>query len=342
MRFRISYPLLIAGLCLVSAWGQRISQQSPPNSSGDLSNSTPPTTKVPTGVILVKGAWPSSSDSVTPVPEGGNVAGNVFSDPYFQMTYALPPDWTEKYKGPPPSDSGRYVLAQLSPADTFKGPDRGSILITAQDMFFTLVPASNATELINYMKDNLQADYKVEMAPRQTTIADHSFTEFAYWSPVAQFHWYVLATQIRCHAVQIVLTSRDSKLLERLILGMNRMKLPEEASPTAGGGGGGVPVCIKDYVRDENMITRVNPVLTEHRFNPVPVRFTIDKKGKVKHIHLLSAFPDQARAITDALNQWRFKPYRRNGQPIEVETGILFGRAPGITAPPPAGAKAVN
>ena len=46
-------------------------------------------------------------------------------------------------------------------------------------MFFTLAPASNATELINYMKDNLQADYKVEMAPRQTTIADHSFAEFA-------------------------------------------------------------------------------------------------------------------------------------------------------------------
>jgi len=215
-------------------------------------------------------------------------------------------------------------------------------LITAQDMFFTLVPAGNATELINYMKDNLQADYKVEMAPRQTRIADRSFTLFAYWSPVAQFHWYVLATQIRCHTLQIVLTSRDSKLLERLILDMNRMKLPEEASPSGGGGGGAVPVCIKNYVGDENMITRVNPVLTEHRFNPVPVRIIIDKKGKVKHIHFLSAFPDQARVITDALNQWKFKPYRRNGQPIEVETGIMFGRAPGIIAPRPAGAKAGN
>jgi len=285
----------------------------------------PPTTKVPTGVILVKGAWSSSSDSVTPVPEGASVAGNVFSDEYFGMTYTLPPDWTEKYEGPPPSDSGRYVLAQLSPADTFKGPVRGSILITAQDMFFTLVPASNATELINYMKDNLQADDKVEIALTPTAIAARSFTRFAYWSPVAQFHWYVLATQIRCHGVQIVLTSRDGKLLERLIPGMNRMKLPEEASPT--GEGGGVPVCIKDYVRDENMITRFNPVLSEHRFNPVPVRIIIDKRGKVKHIHCLSAFPDQATAITDALDQWRVKPYRRNGQPIELETGILLGRA---------------
>ena len=139
--------------------------------------------------------------------------------------------------------------------------------------------------------------------------------------------------------MQIVLTSRDSKLLERLILDMNRMKLPEEATPTGRGGGGGVPICIKDYVRDENMITRVNPVLTEHRFNPVPVRIIIDKKGKVKHIHFLSAFPDQANVITDALNQWRFKPYRRDGQPVEVETGILFGRPSSIAAQQPVAVK---
>jgi protein TonB len=59
----------------------------------------------------------------------------------------------------------------------------------------------------------------------------------------------------------------------------------------------------------------------------VPVRITIDKEGKVKHIHFLSAFPDQAKAISDALLQWRFKRYLQNGQPVEVETGIMFGRA---------------
>jgi hypothetical protein len=335
MRFQFSSSLLILALPLsLPAWGQSTGQQSAPKSSGDL----PPLTKVPTGVILVKGAWSSASDSVTPVPEGGNVANNVFSDQYFGMTYPLPPDWTEKYKGPPPSDSGRYVLAQLSPADTFKGLARGSVLITAQDMFFTPVPASNTTELINNMKDHLQADYKVETPPTQTKIADRSFTFFAYWSPVAQLHWYVLATQIRCHAVQIVLTSRDTKLLEGLVRSMNEMKLPAEASPIGGGGGGAAPVCIKDYARDENMIARVSPVFTEHRFNSVPVRIIIDKEGKVKHIHFLSAFADQTKVITDALGQWRFKRYVRDGQPVEVETGILFGRAPRTTAPKADGA----
>jgi Gram-negative bacterial TonB protein C-terminal len=328
MRFRFSCSLLILASSLSSqAGGQDVSQQSASKGRGDSSSSV--LTRVPSGVILVKGAWSSASDSVTPMPEGGNVANGVFSDQYFGMTYALPPDWTEKFTGPPPSDSGRYVLAQLSPADTFKGLARGSVLITAQDMFFTPVPASNATELINYMKDNLKSDYKVEMGPRQIKIANRSFAFFGYWSPAAQLHWYVLATQIRCHIVQIVLTSRDTKLLEGLILDMNQMKLPAEASPTGGAGGGAVPVCIKDYARDENMVARINPVFTEHRFNPVPVRIIIDKEGKIKHIHVLSAFPDQAKAITDALGQWKFKPYRRDGQPIEVETGLLFGRGKG-------------
>jgi len=303
------------------AWGQ-----SAQRNGGDFSNDTHPVTKVPTGVILVKGAWSSASDSVTPVPEDGSVTNNVFRDQYFGMTYALPRDWTEKYKGPPPSDSGRYVLAQITPGDSFKGPARASILITAQDMFFTPLPATNAQELINYTKNNLQADYKLELPPTQTRIGGRPFTFFAYWSPVAELHWYVAASEIRCHAVEIVLSSRDTKLLESLMLDMSKMEVPAEASPTAGTGGGDVPVCIKDYASGENVIARVDPVFTEHRFNPVPVRIIIDKEGKVKHIHFLSAFPDQAKAITDAFKQWKFKPYLRDRKPVEVETGIMFGR----------------
>jgi hypothetical protein len=327
MRARSWCSLLILTLSVsLLAWGQDAKPQSIPNSGGDFSNNMHPETKVPPGVILVKGAWSSASDSVTPVPEGGSVTNNVFNNQYFGMSYALPSDWTEKYKGPPPSESGRYVLAQIRPGDTFKGRDRGSILITAQDMFFTPLPVTNALELINYSKDHLQADYKVEMPPTQTKIADRAFTFFAYWSPVAQLHWYVLAAQIRCHAVQIVLTSRDTKLLESLILDMNKMKVPAQNNPTASTGSA-VPVCIKDYASDNNVSARVDPVFTEHRFNSVPVRITIDKEGKVKHIHFLSAFPDQAKAISDALLQWRFKRYLQNGQPVEVETGIMFGRA---------------
>ncbi len=320
--FRRFIVVLMAALPLL-AWGQNANPQNPPRNGGDFSDNVQSATKVPTGVILVKGAWSSASDSVTSVPEGGSVTNHVFTAQYFGMTYALPPDWEEKYKGPPPSDSGRYVIAQLRPVDTFKGA-RATILVTAQDMFFNPLSGSNALDLINYSRDHLQADYKVEMPPTPTKIAERPFTFFAYWSPIAELHWYVLATEIRCHTVEIVLSSRDTKLLENLVLDLNKMKLTAEAGPT---GGGSAPVCVEDYARDENLITRVDPVFTERRFNAVPVRIIIDKQGKIKHIHFLSAFPDQAKAITDALGQWKFKPYRRGGQPVEVETGLMFGRA---------------
>jgi hypothetical protein len=212
------------------------------------------------------------------------------------------------------------------------------MLITAQDMFFTPLPAANASELTAYIADHLQADYRVETAPTLIQVAARTFSFFAYWSPVAKLHWYVLAIQIRCHAVQFVLTSRDTKLLDGLLRDLNRMKLPTKASAMAGDGGGPVCVCIKDYARAENMIARVDPVFTEHRFNQVPVRIIIDKEGKIKHIHLISAFPDQAKAITDALKQWKFKPYVLDGKPAEVETGIMFGRAPQASPPRTAGA----
>jgi hypothetical protein len=90
-------------------------------------------------------------------------------------------------------------------------------------------------------------------------------------------------------------------------------------------GDAGAPACVRDYASGANVLYRVEPVLTEHKFNRIPVRIVIDTKGRVKHIHFLAAFPQQAAIITDALLQWRFKPYLVNGEPAEVETGLVFG-----------------
>lgn len=311
-------------------------QAQAPNSPAVSSHAqSPAPQKVPSGVILVKGAWSSSSDSATPLPEGGSVANNIYTNQYFGLSYPMLSDWYEKYKGPPPSDSGYYVLAQLRPAEKGKGPIKGSILIAAQDMFFTLLPAANTMELIKYTKDALKPDYKVEQQPTNVRIADHSFVSFEYVGPEANLHWYILATEIRCHTVQFIFTSSDTQLLTNLVQDMSRMKLPLEADPVSGTGGGESPVCIKDYASPENVINRVDPVLAERRFNPIPVRMIIDKNGKVKHIHFLSAFPEQSKAIQDALLQWTLRPYLKNGQPVEVETGIMFGKSVQIptTAP---------
>jgi len=334
----LSASVLVSGQIIQSAPPESSPAQPPPQAAprigtqngGDFSTITKPDSKnvVPKETIIVKGAWYSASDSTTPVPEGGTVTNNVFTDRYFGITYALPADWMQKYTPPPPSDSGSYVLAPITRADTYKGESRGSIQFGAQDMFFSLVPAVNARQLVNYLKNHLAADYQVELKPTPTTIGGRPFTFFAYWSPVAELHWYVLATEIRCHTVEIILMNRDTKTLEELVRDLNnKMKLPAGSGSTEGSGGD-VPVCLKNYASSDNVIERVDPVFTTRRFNPVPVRIIIDKAGNVKHIHILSAFPEQQKAVYDAVKQWKFRPYERDGQRFEVETGIMFGTPP--------------
>lgn len=345
--FSKTFCLLIAIFFLSSciAWSQSTIQgtTAPPapvapatHNGGDFSDvmNPDPAKVVPKDTILVKGAWSSASDSATPLPETTSVAKNVFTNQYFGITYPLPLDWGQKYTPPPPAPNGSYILAEMTRPDSYKGEAKGTIMFAAHDMFFTQMPATNARQLVNYTKNHLASDYAVEMKPTQTTINGQSFTFFAYWSPVAELHWYVFGTQIRCHTVEIVLMNRDPKTLEELVRDMNtKMKLPAEAGSTAGNGGGNVPVCMKDYATGENVIERVDPVLTQRRYNAIPVRIIIDKEGKIRHMHFLSAFPEQEKAITEALKQWKFKPYERDGKRLEVETGIMFGAAPSkITA----------
>jgi hypothetical protein len=270
-------------------------------------------------VILVKGAWPSATDGMTSLPEGGAISNNAYSSAYFGLTYHLGLDWTQRYEGPPPSDSGYYVLAQIEPSNRSRNSSLGHVLIAAQDMFFTLAPANNAFELLNFYKDHLGAEYEVDRPPTAMRIANHDFVRLDYRSSAAGLHWRVLATEIRCHVVQFVFTGHSTKALERLIQDLNGARLALETS---------YPICVKDYATSENLIEREDPVFPESRFNPVPLRIVIDREGKVKDAHFLSAFPEQARSISDALSHWRFKPYLSNGKPVEVETGLAFGRSP--------------
>jgi hypothetical protein len=316
-------------LCFAGAAG---AQLLPPESAPPSGDFAPVQTgviqKLPTDVILVKGAEPSASDHATPLPENGTISKGVYQNSYFGLSYPIPDNWMESFKGPPPSDHGGYVLANIVPSKTFKSPTKGTILFSAQDIFFDRIPFENAKELIAYRQEHLEPYYDVEHPPSEVAIAGHKFARFDYQSKVAGLHWTLLATQIRCHVVQFVLTSRDPELLESLIKDMDRMTLPPEAGATAGTGGGDWPACVANYAKPENIVERVDPELKDRHFNEIPVRLMIDKRGRVKHVHVLSAFPDQARVITDALMQWKFKPYTRDGKPVEVETGIMFGGSP--------------
>jgi hypothetical protein len=73
------------------------------------------------------------------------------------------------------------------------------------------------------------------------------------------------------------------------------------------------------------VVAKTDPMFSTNRYNSIPVRVIVGSDGRVKHAHLLSAFPDQSQAILAALRTWRFKPYRRDGKAVEIETGMVFG-----------------
>ncbi len=60
-----------------------------------------------------------------------------------------------------------------------------------------------------------------------------------------------------------------------------------------------------------------------HIQGAVQLQATINQEGKITSVKILGGDPMLARAAVDAVNQWRYKPYYLNGDPVEIQTQIV-------------------
>lgn len=60
----------------------------------------------------------------------------------------------------------------------------------------------------------------------------------------------------------------------------------------------------------------------------VVVKLTIDKQGVPRDLRVTKGDPILAKAALEALQQWRWKPYTLNGEPVEVESSVYIGFDP--------------
>lgn len=60
-----------------------------------------------------------------------------------------------------------------------------------------------------------------------------------------------------------------------------------------------------------------------HIQGTVVLRAIINKKGQIENLSLVSGHPMLVPAAIGAVQQWRYKPYLLNGEPMEVDTEIL-------------------
>ena len=261
------------------------------------------------------GAMPFFFDpSSTPTPGDGRVASGVYTNPYFDLALPLPPGWTEGEAGPPPSQSGYYVLGTLVP----KGEFTGTILIAAQDVFFASKSLADATAMTQDFRDGMAAvdGMTIDRDISEFTIAGRLLHRVDF-SGVG-LHRAMLAADIRCHVVSFHLTTSDPQQLDELAQSLNRLSFAGGKSARA------APLCIKDYAVAENVLRRVEPALAGPAVGPVPVRVVIGTDGGVKHVHVIRASDEKRKAIEAALQQWRFRPHQVNGRAVEVETGLSF------------------
>jgi protein TonB len=59
-----------------------------------------------------------------------------------------------------------------------------------------------------------------------------------------------------------------------------------------------------------------------HVQGAVQLQAVIDRQGRVGGVKVLKGDPMLARAAVDAVNQWRYKPYFLDGQPVDIQTQI--------------------
>jgi periplasmic protein TonB len=62
--------------------------------------------------------------------------------------------------------------------------------------------------------------------------------------------------------------------------------------------------------------------LRMHIEGVVELLATVSKEGNISHIRVVSGDPQLTKAASDAVKQWKYKPYLLNGEPVEIQTQI--------------------
>ena len=76
-----------------------------------------------------------------------------------------------------------------------------------------------------------------------------------------------------------------------------------------------------------NLVHRVEPIYpplarAARIQGPVLLQAIISKQGTIESLRVVSGHPMLVQAAVSAVQQWRYRPYELNGEPVEVETQV--------------------
>jgi hypothetical protein len=252
-------------------------------------------------------------------PEDTSVSAGIFRSAYFGMTLPLPAGWKLGVEGHPPSQSGEYVLGTLISEDEHAG----TIVMTAQDMFFADASYRDSAEMIkDFRRSTVEiSGMKIDHEPSQEQIDGKAMYRMDF-SGVGLFRS-MLATDARCHLIRLTLTVPEPEALASIVRNLDSLSVYPNSDTVSA-----APMCMKGYATAETTLRQVKPVIVGRSYAPIPLRVIIAADGSVKWVHVIHATPDQRRSIEDAVRQWKFRPYVKGGYAREIETGLLFRFTP--------------
>jgi TonB family protein len=117
-------------------------------------------------------------------------------------------------------------------------------------------------------------------------------------------------------------------------LGVGSSTADQEIAGIASSAGATIPkvatsgaIKISQGVTQGLLIKKVDPSYPQsakqmHIQGTVQLEANIGKNGSVTNVKSLSGDAGLARAATDAVKQWKYKPYTLNGEPVEIQTQI--------------------
>jgi protein TonB len=84
------------------------------------------------------------------------------------------------------------------------------------------------------------------------------------------------------------------------------------------------PVKIGGLVKEPKLLSSTLPVYPAfakeaHIEGDVVIRTTVDKKGNVTHMEIVSGSAMLRQAALDALGRWKYEPSKLDGQPVSVQ-----------------------
>ena len=88
-----------------------------------------------------------------------------------------------------------------------------------------------------------------------------------------------------------------------------------------------LPVMTSQGVSGGSLERKVQPIYPAEARSmrlqgPVGLQAVIDEVGEVRNLRTVSGDAVLARAAIDAVRQWRYQPYRLNGQPVKMPIQI--------------------